>query len=127
MVWAMEAHRLVEADGPAGIAHLLTDDFVQESRRVELRETGAGFLGTMRVMRDMGLHVSGRVIATAGELCVLTHREYHHPTATVVVLAISQWTPAGQLRRLIEFDADDNELAVALLGELAGEPPVTVG
>ena len=124
--WAMAAHALVEADGPAGIAHLLTDDFVQESHRVGLREHGTGFLETVQTMREMGLHVSGRVVATAGDLFVLTRREYHHPTSTVVLLAISEWTSAGQLRRLIEFDADDTANALAILFEVSGAPVVSI-
>lgn len=124
--WAMEAHELVEAGGPDGIAHLLTDDFVQESRRVELRETGFGFLQTVRVMRDMGMHVSGRIVATAGDLCVLTLREYHHPRSMVSLLAVSVWTEDGRLRRLIEFDAHDTESALEVLGEVSGELVVRI-
>ncbi len=123
----MEAHALVEADGPTGIAHLLTDDFVQESHRVELRESGGGFLDTVQAMRDMGMHVAGHVVATAGDLYVLTHREYRHPTSTVVLLAISEWTTDGRLRRLIEFDAHDTVRAVEVLAEVAGAPAVLVG
>lgn len=124
--WAMEAHALVEADGPDGIAHLLTDDFVQESHRVELRETGTGFLDTVRMMREVGMHVTGHVVATAGDLCVLTHREYLHGNSTVALLAISCWTTDGRLQRLIEFDADDLDRALAVLGEVSGEPVTTL-
>lgn len=124
--WAMAAHELVETMGPDGIAHLLTDDFVQESRRVRLRETGVGFLQTVRVMRDMGVHVSGRIVATAGDLCVLTQREYHHPRETVTLLAVSVWTAEGRLRRLIEFDAHDTDSALELLAEVSGEVVVRV-
>lgn len=120
--WAMEAHRLVDSKGPDGIAHLLTDDFVQESYRNELRKSGNVFLETVQLMYDMGLHVSGKVVATAGDYCVLTHRVYHHPTRDVELLAISQWTPDGHLRRLVEFDAADLERALAMLGDIAGEP-----
>ena len=123
----MAAHELVEADGPDGIAHLLTDDFVQETHRVQLQGTGTGFLETVQSMREMGLHVSGQVIATAGDLHVLTHREYRHPTSTVTLLAISEWTPEGRLRRLIEFDTGDTDRALEVLGEVAGEPVVRVG
>jgi hypothetical protein len=125
--WAIEAHALVEADGPDGIARLLTDDFVQETYRVQLQGTGTGFLETVRSMREMGLHVSGRVIATAGDFHVLTHREYHHPTSTVTLLAISEWTAEGRLRRLIEFNDDDTEHALEVLADVAGLPVVRVG
>jgi hypothetical protein len=123
--WAVEAHEIVETRGPDGLAHLLADDFVQESHRGGLLETGgAGMLGTVQSMREMGLHVSGTTVAVAGDHSVLTRRTYHHPSADVELLAISLWDEHGKLHRLIEFDARDLDRALVVLGEVTGLPVV---
>ena len=64
--WADAAHRAVEARGPAGLSDVLADEFVQESHRggsIEIRREG--LLGTVRMMKEMGLHVAGDPIAVA--------------------------------------------------------------
>jgi hypothetical protein len=123
--WAAEAHRLVEAAGPSGLEGLLADGFVQETHRgVPQAIRRDGLLGTVRSMRDMGLHVSGVTIATAGDLSVLTQRSYRHGPTTVELLAISIWSPDGLLERLIEYDVSSLDEALDTLAEVTGEPVV---
>jgi len=123
--WATEAHALIEAAGPSGLDGLLADGFVQETHRgVPQAIRRDGLLGTVRSMRDMGLHVSGVTIATAGDLSVLTQRSYRHGDTTVELLAISIWSPDGLLERLIEYDVSSLDEALATLAEVTGEPVV---
>jgi hypothetical protein len=121
--WAAQAHRVIEASGRDGLATLLADDFVQESHR------GIGFtfdrqalLGTVRSMRELGMHVSGTAIAVAGDRCVLTRRAYQHGSAAAELLAVSVWNEDGRLSRLIEFDVGDLDQALETLGDVAGAP-----
>jgi hypothetical protein len=123
--WADRAHALIEAKGPDGLAEVLRDDFVQESRRVTSLEVRRdGMLGAARTMRDMGLHVSGVAVAVAGDLCVLTRRSYTNSSSVVELLAVSVWDEDGRLVRLIQFDVDALDAALAELAEVAGEPAV---
>jgi hypothetical protein len=123
--WAAQAHAIIEAEGPSGLAGLLADGFVQETHRggpQAIRRDG--LLGSVRSMRDMGLHVSGFTVATAGDLSVLTQRSYRHGPTTVELLAISVWTVDGLLQRLIEYDVSSLEEALATLADVTGEPVV---
>lgn len=123
--WANQAHALIEAKGPDGLAEVLRDDFVQESRRVASLEVRRdGLLGAARTMREMGLHVSGATLAVAGDLCVLTRRSYTNAKSVVELLAVSVWDEDGHLVRLIEFDVDAHDAALAELARVAGEPAV---
>ena len=123
--WAEAAHRAVEAAGPEGLSDVLADDFVQESHRggsITVRREG--LLGTVRMMREMGLHVAGEPIAVAGDLHLLLRRRYLHDQDTVELLAISAWNADGRLARLVEYDAGALDEALDALAELSGEPVV---
>lgn len=123
--WADEAHRAVEASGPAGLEHVLADDFEQVSHRtgpIAIRREG--LLGSVRLMREMGLHVAGDHVATAGDLHLLTRRRYLHGPDTVELLAISVWNVNGQLVRLEEYDVDALDEALATLAQLSGDTVV---
>jgi hypothetical protein len=123
--WAEAAHRAIEFSGPAGLIDVLADEFVQESHRsgpIAIRREG--LLGTVRMMKEMGLHIAGEPIAVAGDLHLLTRRRYVHERRTVELLAVSAWSADGRLVRLVEFDADALDEALAALGELSGEPVV---
>lgn len=123
--WAREAHAAIEASGPAGLASLLSDDFVQESRRGTPNATRReGLLGTVRVMRDMDLHVAGTHVAIAGDLHLLTRRVYRHDDQVVELLAVSAWNEDGQLSRLVEFDLDALDDALDVLADLSDEAVV---
>lgn len=123
--WAIAAHEAIEADGPAGLLPLLSDDFVQESHRgLHTSATGDALLGTVRVMRDMDTHVAGVHVAVAGDLHLLTRRAYRHGDDVVELLAVSAWTDEGKLSRLVEFDAGALEQALQVLAELSREPVV---
>lgn len=123
--WAEVAHRAIEASGPDGLSDVLADDFVQESHRsgpIEIRREG--LLGTVRMMKEMGLHVAGEPIAVAGDLYLLMRRRYLHERETVELLAISAWNADGHLARLVEYDASALDEALAALAELSGEAVV---
>ena len=123
--WAERAHALIEAKGADGLAEVLRDDFIQESRRVvSLEVRRDGLLGAARTMREMGLHVSGATVAVAGDLCVLTRRSYTNASSVVELLAVSVWDKNGCLVRLIQFDVDALDDALVELERVAGEPPV---
>jgi len=121
--WAELAHALIESKGPDGLAEVLRDDFVQESRRVtSLMVRREGMLGATRTMRDMGLHVSGLAVAVAGDRCLLTRRSYTSTGSIVELLAVSIWDEDGRLVRLIEFEVDALDAALVELARVAGEP-----
>jgi hypothetical protein len=102
---------------------MLADDFVQESYRSgSLTLRREGMLGTVRMMKEMGLHVAGEPVAVAGDLYLLTRRRYLHEHEVVELLAISEWNADGRLVRLVEYDADALDEALAALGDLSGEP-----
>lgn len=123
--WAEAAHRAIETVGPEGLSEVLAEDFVQESHRGgSLAIRREGLLGTVRMMREMGLHVAGEPIAVAGDLHLLIRRRYLHDQDTVELLAISAWNPDGRLVRLVEYDDDALGDALATLAELSGEPVV---
>ena len=123
--WASEAHRRIEARGRDGLATILSEDFVQESRRgLGFRFDRQSVLGTVRSMRDLGMHISGAPVAVAGDRCLLTRRAYAHGATVVELLAVSVWNEDGTLRRLVEFDVDDLDEALATLGEVSGNEPV---
>jgi len=123
--WAARAHELIETEGPPGLEGLLADGFVQETHRgIPQAIRRDGLLGTVRSMRDMGLHVSGVTVATAGDLSVLTRRSYRHGPTTVELLAISVWTADGLLERLVEFDVGSLEEALEMLAGITEEPVV---
>jgi hypothetical protein len=123
--WAEAAHRAIETAGPEGLSEVLADDFVQESHRGgSLAIRREGLLGTVRMMREMGLHVAGEPIAAAGDLHLLIRRRYLHDHDTVELLAISVWNPDGRLVRLVEYDDGALAEALAALAELSGEPVV---
>ncbi|RLE25403.1 MAG: hypothetical protein DRJ50_02995 [Actinobacteria bacterium] len=121
--WADRAHALIEAKGPDGLAHVLRHDFVQESR-TSLVVRREGLLGSARTMYEMGLHVSGHAVAVAGDLCVLTRRVYRNASSVVELLAVSVWDEDGLLVKLIEFDIDALDAALAELTLVAGQPAV---
>lgn len=119
--WARAAHAAIEASGPAGLADVLSDEFVQESHRgIPSATRRNGLLGTVRMLRDMDLHVAGDHLAVAGDLHLLTRRSYRSGDQVVELLAVSAWTEDGRLRRLVEFDLDDLDAALGALGELSG-------
>jgi hypothetical protein len=123
--WAEAAHRAIEVSGPAGLVDVLADEFVQESHRsgpIAIRREG--LLGTVRMMKEMGLHIAGEPVAVAGDLHLLMRRRYVHERQTVELLAISAWNADGRLVRLVEYDADALDEALAALAELSGEPVV---
>jgi hypothetical protein len=123
--WAEAAHRAIETSGPDGLRDVLADEFVQESHRsgsITIRREG--LLGTVQMMKEMGLHVAGEPIAVAGDLHLLMRRRYLHERETVELLAISAWNTDGRLARLVEYDADSLDEALAALSELSGEPVV---
>jgi hypothetical protein len=123
--WAEAAHRAIEASGPDGLSDVLADEFVQESHRsrsIAIRREG--LLGTVRMMKEMDLHVAGEPIAVAGDLHLLMRRRYLHERESVELLAISAWNANGCLVRLIEYDARALDDALAALAELSGEPVV---
>ena len=123
--WAEAAHRAIETAGPEGLSGVLADDFVQESHRGgSLAIRREGLLGTVRMMKEMGLHVSGEPIAVAGDLHLLIRRRYLHDHDTVELLAISAWNSDGRLVRLVEYDDGALDEALAALAELSGEPVV---
>ena len=123
--WADAAHRAIEAAGPAGLSDMLADDFVQESYRSgSLTLRREGMLGSVRMMKEMGLHVAGEPVAVAGDLHLLTRRRYVHERDTVELLAISEWNADGRLVRLVEYDADALDEALAALADLSGAPAV---
>lgn len=123
--WAEAAHRAIEASGPDGLSGVLADEFVQEShRRAPIAIRREGLLGTVRMMKEMGLHVAGEPIAVAGDLHLLMRRRYLHERETVELLAISEWNADGRLVRLVEYDADALDASLATLAELAGAPVV---
>ncbi len=121
--WAVQAHRLIETSGRDGLATLLADDFVQESHRgIGFTFDRQGLLGTVRSMRELGMHISGTAIAVAGDRCLLTRRGYQHGSTEAELLAVSVWNEDGRLSRLIEFDVDDLDAALEALGDVAGAP-----
>ena len=123
--WADAAHSAIEAAGPAGLSDILADDFVQESYRSgSLTVRREGMLGTVRMMKEMGLHVAGEPVAIAGDLHLLTRRRYIHERDTVELLAISEWNADGRLVRLIEYDVGALDEALAALAEVSGEPVI---
>jgi len=123
--WADAAHRAIEAAGPAGLSDMLAADFVQESHRSgSLTLRREGMLGTVRMMKEMGLHVAGEPVAVAGDLYLLTRRHYVHERDTVELLAVSEWNADGRLVRLVEYDASALDEALAALADLSGEPVV---
>lgn len=125
--WAEAAHRAIEAEGPSGLSDVLADEFVQESHRggsITIRRDG--LLGTVRMMKEMGLHVAGEPLAVAGDLHLLIRRRYLHGPDTVDLLAISVWTADGRLTRLIEYDADELDEALTALADCSGEPVVVL-
>jgi hypothetical protein len=125
--WSVQAHQAVETRGPSGLDDILSADFVQETHRGRLqRITRAAFLETARSLRELDLHVEGAPIAVAGDHCVLTRRSYVHSGVGVELLAVSVWDDDGRLTRLIEFDPDALDDALAELALVAGEPAVMV-
>ncbi len=122
---AQRAHELIETRGQAGLATILSDDFVHESRRGRHFDLDAPhLLDTVKTMRSLGMHVSGSTVAVAGDSCVLTHRHYLREGANVELLAVSVWNDDDQLDRLIEFDIDDLDTALETLADVSSEPVV---
>ena len=113
------------SSGAGRVERLLADEFVQESHRsgpIAIRREG--LLGTVRMLKEMGMHVAGEPIAVAGDLHLLMRRRYVHERQTVELLAISAWNADGRLVRLVEYDASALDEALAALAELSGEPVV---
>ena len=123
--WADDARSALNATGLAGFSRFLADGVVPESRRsnpFEFNRTQV--LGSLEMMWQMELTVGGTDIATAGDRCLLTRRTYEHSTGTSELLAVSVWDDQGHLVRFVEFDADALDDALAVLGEVSGEPVV---
>lgn len=124
-ILAQRAYELIESRGQSGLAAVLSDGFVHESRRGRHFDLDAPhLLDTLKTMRSLGMHISGITVAIAGDLCVLTRRRYARVDSEVELLAVSVWNDADQLERLIEFDPDDLDAALAVLAEVSGEPVV---
>jgi len=124
-ILAQRAYELIESSGQTGLASVLADGFVHESRRGRHFDLDAPhLLDTLKTMRSLGMHISGITVAIAGERCVLTRRRYARVDREVELLAISKWTDDDRLERLIEFDPDDLDPALAALAEVSGEPVV---
>lgn len=125
--WAAAAHRLISEQGRDGVAAVLADDFVQESRRgVGFRFDREALLGTVRSMRELGMQIRGTPVAVAGDRWLLTKRVYQHGSTAQELLAVSDWNEAGKLRRLIEFDVADVDDALATLREVSGDQDVVM-
>lgn len=123
--WAEHARQVLNTTGLDGFTELLADGFVQESRRsapFEFNRTQV--LGSLELMRQMDMKVSGVDIATAGDRCLLTHRTYTHLKGGFELLAVSVWDEQGCLTRFVEFDPDDLQPALDVLAELSGEDVV---
>jgi hypothetical protein len=122
-VLAQRAYELIESSGQTGLASVLSDRFVHESRRGHHFDLdGPHLLDTVKTMRSLGMHISGITVAVAGDLCVLSRRRYARVDAEVELLAISVWDDDDRLERLIEFDPDDLESALAALADVSDEP-----
>jgi len=125
---AERAHELIETTGQAGLATILADDFVHESRRGRHFDLDAEhLLDTVKTMRSLGMHITGTTVAVAGDSCVLTHRHYLRGGTNVELLAISVWNDDDRLERLIEFDVDDLDVAMSTLAGLSRGPVVRLG
>ena len=123
--WAREARRLVNEPTLTGYEQVLDAEFEQESRRtVTFLYNRQQVLGSIDTMRRMGLHVDGDDVAVAGQHHLLTARHYEHRRGKTEVLAVTAWTESGRLRRMIEFDEDGMEDALAELETLAATAPV---
>jgi hypothetical protein len=116
-VLAQRAYELIESSGQTGLASVLSDRF---GHHFDL--DGPHLLDTVKTMRSLGMHISGITVAVAGDLCVLSRRRYARVDAEVELLAISVWDDDDRLERLIEFDPDDLESALAALADVSDEP-----
>lgn len=125
--WTEMARQIIENEGRDSFDSLLTHNFVQESRRVDhFGLDRAALLALYDTMKELDFHITGVDIAVAGQFHVLTRRGYTTPQTSTELLAISEWSAGGRLNRLIEFDLDELDKALAELGEAAGEPVVMV-
>lgn len=125
--WALRAHDLLESRSDDLFVGMLSDDFVQESRRAAgVRLDRRHLLDNVKAMREFDMHISGTAVAVAGEYCVLTRRRYGRSSGATELLAVSVWGADGKLRRVIEFGSDDLDPALATLGEVSGEPVIVL-
>lgn len=123
--WTEQARRIIEHEGRDAFATLLAHEFAHESRRIDhFGFDRAALLDLYDSMKEMDFHITGVDVAVAGDLHVLTRRGFVGPSSTSELLAISGWTAGGRLARLIEFDVDDLDAALAELADVAGEPVV---
>ncbi len=121
--WTEMARQIIEHEGRDAFESILSHDFVQESRRVDrFGIDRQAMLELYDTMKELDFHITGTDIAVAGDLHVLTRRGFVTPRTTTELLAISEWTPGGRLARLIEFDVEDLDAALAELAAVAGEP-----
>lgn len=126
-VLAQRAYELIESSGQTGLASILSEGFVHESRRGRHFDLDAPhLLDALKTMRSLGMNISGITIAIAGDSCVLTRRRYARVDREVELLAVSVWDDGDRLERLVEFDPDDLEAALAVLAEVSSEPVVVL-
>lgn len=123
--WARDVRRQINERTMTGYEQFLDEGFVQESRRsLGFSYNREQALGSIDTLRQMGLHVDGEDVATAGQLHLLTRRRYEHRQAVTVLLAVTAWTAEGRLHRMVEFDAAALPAALAELESLAATSPV---
>lgn len=125
--WSQRARHVIDQNGRDAFDAMLAADFVQESRRGDAFEFDrAALLGLYDTMKEFDFEIGGVDVAIAGDLHLLTRRAYIGPQSTSELLAVSAWNADGQLQRLVEFELDDIDAALAELGRLSGEPVVEV-
>ncbi len=123
--WADEARLHVNALSPDNYRRIVHPDFVQESRRsAPFTSNRDQALGSIETMRQMGLHVGGVTVAVAGPHHLLTRRRYEHRQGVSELLAVTEWTDDGRIIRMVEFEDDALDDALAELGSAAGQQPV---
>ena len=111
--------RLDEAEGR------LAEGFTDDSRRslYSFALDRDQFIDGLKVMADQGLLArSLGVVATAGDFAVLHRWELHgHDTASSFLM-ITVFDADGNLARMIDFDEDRVDDALAELALVTGEP-----
>ncbi|MGI9646817.1 MAG: hypothetical protein ACR2O6_16040 [Ilumatobacteraceae bacterium] len=126
--WTEHAREIIENEPRGAFATLLTHDFALESHRGDhVAFDRTALLALYDSMKEVDMHITGVDVAVAGDHHVLTRRGYVSSFGTTELLAISGWTAGGRLSRLIEFEVDDLDAALAALETVAGAPVVRLG